>query len=195
MKETTVIFVRHCEADNTYRYDRTRPLTKRGMKSVEDVAGVLLKYPIDALYSSPYKRTLDTLSGYARKTEKEIHVFEGLRERELGFWIEDMEDFAKFMKRQWEDFTYTVKGTETLGDVQKRNITALKRIISKHEGGVVAVATHGCALSTILNYYDSNLGYENFMRIIDVLPYIIKLTFSGSQCTGMEEITDTAQKY
>lgn len=189
MKETTVIFVRHCEADNKYRDDRTRPLTRRGMKSVGDVARILSNYPVDALYSSPYKRTLDTLSGYAQKTGKEIHVYEGLRERELGFWIEDMDDFDDFLRRQWEDFTYTVKGTENLGDVQKRNIAALERILSKHEGKVVVVATHGCALSTILNYFDNNLGYENFMRIIDVLPYIIKLTFEGSYCTGMEEIT------
>ena len=37
----------------------------------------------------------------------------------------------------------------------------------------------------ILNFYDSNFGCEDFLRIIDWMPYIIELDFESS-CNEME---------
>ncbi len=37
------------------------------------------------------------------------------------------------------------------------------------------MGTHGTALSTILNFYDNSFECEEFLRIIDWMPYIIEL--------------------
>lgn len=42
------------------------------------------------------------------------------------------------------------------------------------------IGTHGTALSTILNFYDNSFGCEDFLRIIDWMPYIIELDFECS---------------
>ena len=43
------------------------------------------------------------------------------------------------------------------------------------------------ALSTILNFYDSNFGCEDFLRIIDWMPYIIELDFEGDKLIAKQE--------
>ncbi|MBQ8038679.1 MAG: histidine phosphatase family protein, partial [Lachnospiraceae bacterium] len=81
-----------------------------------------------------------------------------------------------FQKR-WADHDYHEKGGESIAMVQKRNIEALKEILSQNEGKTLVIGTHGTALSTILNYYDNSFGCDDFLRIIDWMPYIIELVF------------------
>ena len=50
------------------------------------------------------------------------------------------------------------------------------------------VGTHGTALSTILHYYDNSFGVDDFMRLIDFIPYIIRLGFEGRELVEKEEI-------
>lgn len=37
------------------------------------------------------------------------------------------------------------------------------------------MATHGTALSSVINYFRPEFGLEDLMRIIDWMPYIIKI--------------------
>lgn len=69
-----------------------------------------------------------------------------------------------------------------------RNIAALNDILDAHKDENVMVGTHGTALSTILHYYDNSFGADDFMRIIDFMPYIIRLGFEGRECVEKEEI-------
>lgn len=43
------------------------------------------------------------------------------------------------------------------------------------------------ALSTILNYYDNQFGCDDFLRIIDWMPYIIELDFDGDKLISKTE--------
>lgn len=183
---TTVIFVRHCESDNNHMEDRTRPLTEKGLESAIAVTKTLSKYKVDVIYSSPYKRALDTVSDFAEKQDLEINVVEDFKERCINKAIDN---FVPFVQKQWEDFEYTQDGCESLGEVQTRNITQLKKLIEKEQGKIIVIATHGCSLSTILNYFNSKFSYENYAYIIPILPYIIKLDFNNERCINMEEIS------
>ncbi len=51
----------------------------------------------------------------------------------------------------------------------------------------IVIGTHGTALSTILNFYDNSFGCEDFLRIIDWMPYIIELDFEGNKLVGKYE--------
>ena len=51
----------------------------------------------------------------------------------------------------------------------------------------IVIGTHGTALSTILNFYDNSFGCEEFLRIIDWMPYIIELDFEGDKLVGKHE--------
>ena len=61
------------------------------------------------------------------------------------------------------------------------------KIIEQYEWADIVIGTHGTALSTILNFYDSNFGCEDFLRIIDWMPYIIELDFEGDKLIAKQE--------
>lgn len=42
-------------------------------------------------------------------------------------------------------------------------------------------------LSTILNFYDSDFACEDFLRIIDWMPYIIELDFEDNELVAKQE--------
>ncbi|WP_099468737.1 histidine phosphatase family protein [Konateibacter massiliensis] len=182
-----VFFVRHAQPEYDWEDDRTRPLTKEGKIDALSVKNFLMDKKIDYFYSSPYKRSIDTIGESAAYLKKEIHTDERLREREKGA---DGNNHGMFQKR-WENHQYHENGGESIAMVQKRNIAALMEILrkneKKNEDTSVVIGTHGTALSTILNFYDSSYGCDSFLRIIDWMPYIIELDFEGETLVGKEE--------
>ncbi len=64
---------------------------------------------------------------------------------------------------------------------------ALNEIISGNIDKEIVVGIHGTTLSTILNFYDNNIGCEDFLRIINWMPYIIELGFGGDKLVGKQE--------
>lgn len=71
--------------------------------------------------------------------------------------------------------------------VQKRNLEAFTEILEKESGRTVVVGTHGTALSMILHHYNPGFQVEDFFRIIDFMPYIVKLTFQGDKLMDLSE--------
>lgn len=180
---TKVYFVRHAQPKHDWKDDRTRPLTEEGKKDSAIVLEFLKYKKIDAFYCSPYKRSLDTIADAAVFFDKEIITDERLREREKGL---DGNNHGMFQKR-WADHDYHEKGGESLAMVQKRNMEALNEILSENIDKEIVVGTHGTALSTILNFYDSDFSSEYFLRIIDWMPYIIELDFEDNKLVGKQE--------
>ena len=116
-------------------------------------------------------------------SQKRIITDERLREREKG---PDGNNHGMFQKR-WADHNYHEEGGESIAMVQKRNIEALNEILSDNTDKDIVIGTHGTALSTILNFYDNSFGCEEFLRIIDWMPYIIELDFEGDKLVGKQE--------
>ena len=71
--------------------------------------------------------------------------------------------------------------------LSNRNIEALNEILSDNTDKDIVLGTHGTALSTILNFYDNSFECEDFLRIIDWMPYIIELDFEGDKLVGKHE--------
>lgn len=180
---TRVYFVRHAEPEHAWEDDRTRPLTAEGRRDAAIVTEFLKDKKIDVFYCSPYKRSMDTIADAAALFAKEIIADERLREREKG---PDGNNYGMFQKR-WADFTYHEEGGESIDMVQKRNMEALREIMSTNPGKAVVVGTHGTALSAILNYYDKDFSCEDFLRIINWMPYVIELDFEGDVLVGKTE--------
>lgn len=173
---TKVYFVRHAQPEHDWEDDRTRPLTKEGKKDAAIVLDFLKDKRIDAFYCSPYKRSMDTIAEAAAFFGKEIITDERFREREKGA---DGNNHGMFQKR-WADHTYHEAGGESIAMVQKRNMEVLNEILVSSENQNIVIGTHGTALSTILHFYDNSFGCEDFLRIIDWMPYIIELDFERS---------------
>lgn len=190
---TTVYFIRHAQSDRFVHDDRTRPLTSEGMKDTRKITEVLENSGISHIISSPYTRTIQTVTDLSERLGLEIETEEDFRERNAGQW--HGENFIEFIRSQWEDFSYHILDGECLADVQKRNISALHRWIDKYNGETIAIATHGTALSTMINYYYPGFGFESFMRIIDYMPYVVKMELDGDKCLSFEEILVVKKEY
>ncbi|MBQ8931017.1 MAG: histidine phosphatase family protein [Ruminiclostridium sp.] len=190
---TTVYFIRHAQSDRFTQDDRTRPLTAEGLSDTVKITESLSDKGITHIISSPYKRTIQTVTNLSEKLGISIETNEDLRERNAGKW--HGENFKDFIKAQWEDFDYHILDGECLKDVQSRNIKALYHYLDKYNGETVAIATHGTALSTIINYYYNDFNYDSFMRIIDYMPYVVKIEFDDKKALSLEEILIIEKEY
>lgn len=178
---TNIIFVRHAQA--VYgEDDRIRPLSKEGLKDRQIVLDTLEKRHIDAFLCSPYKRSIETITPTADYFKMQIITDERLRERKSGSFEEG------FLSKRWADFSFAEEGGENLGSVQKRNIEAFREILQKYKKQTVVIGTHGTALSTILNYYDNSFDVNDFLRIVNFMPYIVEMKFDGEKLISKSEL-------
>ena len=180
---TNIYFVRHAQPEHDWEEDSTRPLTEEGMKDREVVLEFLKDKNIDKFYCSTYKRSIDTIASTAEFYGQEIITDARLREREKG---PNGNNFGMFQKR-WGDLEYHEEGGESIAMVQRRNMETLKEILANNHGKNIVIGTHGTALSSILRYYDDSFGCEDFLRIIDWMPYIVELEFDGDNLVGKYE--------
>lgn len=180
---TSIYYVRHAESNHENRDDRQRELTPKGLADRKKVTAFLAQRPINAIFSSPYKRAVDTVDDFAQARGMDIRTMEELRERRVGGWVED---FSSFAKAQWDDHDYKLPDGESLREVQERNLAAIQRILDDYQDKTVVIAGHGTALSTIIHFYAPTFGYEDFEYIRPRMPLIVEFTFEGCSCIGIQ---------
>lgn len=181
---TNIYFVRHAQPQYTCADAALRPLTEEGMRDTAKVVETMKGIRLDCAISSPYKRSYDTIKQTAEEHGLTIVTDERLHERISGKDSNNMEMFRK----RWSDLDYCESDGECLRSVMDRNIAAVNDILDAHEGENIIIGTHGTALSTILHYYDNSYGLEGFLRMINFMPYIIRLGFDGHKCVEKEEL-------
>ncbi len=188
---TNIYFVRHAQPDDGWKDDRTRPLTPMGLKDRLEVSGLLSGVDIALFISSPYKRSIDTIADCASFFNMEIKTDERFKERRQG-----ISNHAEgILEKRWSNFDFCEEGGENLRSVQRRNIEAVKEILDKCKDKRIVVGTHGTALSTIMNYYDSSLGCNWFKKIWFCMPCVIRLDFDGQRLIGREELLSIERGY
>ena len=188
---TLVYFVRHAEPEHDNPDDRNRPLTTQGMIDSSIVLDTLQNKRIDSFYCSPYKRSLQTILPAAQAFHKEIVIDERLRERQAG----NNSITANLLGKRWDDHDFHEPNGESIAMVQERNIAALQEILKTNEGKSLVIGTHGTALSTIINHYQPSFGYDDFLRIMDWMPYIVMMQFEGERFLGMQELAHVKRPF
>jgi len=199
---TTVYFIRHAEADSSVRDGRIRPLTEKGLADRGLVTSFLQDKEIDVILSSPFKRAVDTLADFAEKNDHEIEIVEDFREQKSSSALGGKDThknpalrkqmLIKHLKQQWADFSYTISEDddgERLSDVQKRNIDALKDVLTDYRGKNIVIGTHGTALATIINHNDNTFGFDDFIAMVDLTPLAVKMEFDeNNNCITINKI-------
>ena len=183
--KTTIYFVRHAQPDFSIKEDLIRPLTEKGLEDRRKVTAVLLDKNVTTIYSSPYKRSIDTVQDFADRMGFEVFTHPDFRERKVGTWVEDFEAYAR---NQWEDMNFKLNEGESLREVQERNISALFEVVKNHTGENIVIGTHGTALSTIVRHFNPNFGFYDFWKIADKMPYVLCFRFKGLALETIEEI-------
>ncbi|MBD5096223.1 MAG: histidine phosphatase family protein [Lachnospiraceae bacterium] len=190
---TKIYFVRHAQPDHKWEDDRTRPLTDEGKQDSEFVLEFLRDKEIDVFYSSPYKRSYDTIAATAAFYGKEIITDERLRERKCG--VEGNMFGNGLLKKRWENNDFHEEDGESINMVRKRNVEALGDILAENADKRIVIGTHGTALSSILSFYNAEFGLKDFLRIVDWMPYVVALTFDGDKLLSIEECCHIEKEY
>ncbi|MCL2004279.1 MAG: GNAT family N-acetyltransferase [Oscillospiraceae bacterium] len=156
---TRIYLIRHAEAEgNLYRrahghYDGL--LTKNGLAQADCLAEWFSRRPADAVYASDLRRAVRTAEAVASVCRLRVQTDSALREVNLGEW-EDLPWGAVARKRRdYMDFfnkkaSWSIEGGETVGEAGARVMEAVSRIAAAHDGGYVAIVSHGCVVRDVL---------------------------------------------
>jgi len=180
---TTIYFIRHCEPNYDNHDDLMRELSEKGLQDRQLILDFFKDKEINHIFSSPYKRAIDTVTPLAEKLALKIQLEEDFRERKVdSSWIDD---FTAFTKYQWSDFTYKLADGESLQEVQNRNIAAFYKLINDYPDNIIVIASHGTAISTIINYFNPSWDYAAFEQIKALMPFLVKLTVDDTICLSI----------
>lgn len=140
---------------------RQPKLTERGKEQAESVAEELADKNIDIIYSSPYRRTIETAAIIAERLGLEIDLDARLGEVDLGVLDgRPFEEYRKYFKNRMEKFTKTIKDGETLTDVRSRADAFLKDIFSTHKDDNILIVSHGDVLWVMESIFLGTQGEE-----------------------------------
>lgn len=167
---STFYLVRHAHADWTP--DENRPLSAQGSKDAAHVATILCEYPIDAIYSSPFRRARETILPLAEQLDLSVYLESDLREQKLGDAV--FEDFLNAVEANWQNPTFAHPGGESTLVAQQRGITMLERLLEQYPNGHIVLSTHGNLLALILQAFDPSVDFM-FWKSMS-MPDVFQLT-------------------
>jgi 2,3-bisphosphoglycerate-dependent phosphoglycerate mutase len=147
-----IVLVRHAEAvaPSDPRYEENdRPLADAGRHDAERLADQLAAEAVDAIYSSPYPRAVQTVEPLGRRVGAEISLVDELRERLLS--PDALPDWRARLQRSWTDFDHALEGGESCAEAQRRATGVLATLRQRHPGARIVVASHGNLISLALH--------------------------------------------
>ena len=138
--------------------DDERPLTEQGLRDADELAFELDPYHFNAAYSSPYTRSVQTVTPTAARRSMEVQLLDDLRERRLV--TKPSDDWAELMVRSWAEPDFATPGGETSREAQRRGLRALDLLRARHaHGGRLLVGSHGNLISLILQSLEPEVGH------------------------------------
>lgn len=180
-----IYLIRHAEPNYNNHNDFDRELTSKGLQDCQLITDFFKDISIDTIYSSPFKRAVQTITPLAKAKDLPIQLQSDFRERKIDdTWIDD---FNAFTIKQWEDFNYKLAQGESLQEVQDRVIKQLKQVLSTEQQTIV-ISSHGTAISTLIQYYDKSFGLADFQAIKRLMPFVASLTVDQQRLMSLEII-------
>lgn len=131
-------------------------LNKEGKAQARRVAQRFSEIHVDAVYSSPLERALETAEAIARVAGLEVKQKAAFNEIDFGEW--SGKSFTELARDDgWRRFNSQrsiakIPGGESFLDVQARVIAELDRLSERHKGKSVVVVSHADVIKTAVCY-------------------------------------------
>ena len=157
----TLLLIRHAETDWLgERLAGRLPdvhLNTQGRRNAETVAAMLQSVSLEAIYSSPLERALETAEPVARQAGKRIRVDPRLQEVDFGGLtgkpFSELRDLSiwRDVHRTPEKVRYP--GGESLRDVQDRAVRMIRETVTGGEPRIIAFFTHADTIRLALAHF------------------------------------------
>lgn len=173
---TDVVLVRHAmavtrTADGPDEADR--PLTAEGLVQARRLVGVLSEPRPAAVWSSPYRRAVQTVEPVAAALGLPVRTRWELREWDDGLPYTD--DWEPHYARSWAEPSYARPGGESMDQLTARAVGAVGALAREHEGHLVIVAGHGTFIARALGGLGVPVDAAFWQRM--PLPAVYRLRF------------------
>lgn len=157
-----LFIIRHGETiwNREYRFQGATdiPLSDEGRGQARRVAAFLKDKPLDAIYSSPLSRALDTARAVASEHGLEVRVLPALQEIDVGEWAgktwAEIREIWPELVKSWRANPLTSDpppGGEHYADFRKRCLEAFEGIAAAHsDSEQVAVVCHGGVIRAVV---------------------------------------------
>jgi probable phosphoglycerate mutase len=168
------LLIRHGETD--YNKKMLLPgrlpevhLNKKGRQQAQSLAEKLGAAPIQAIYSSPLERTVETAEPLAKAMKLEVILTPGLLETDCGEW---QGQSVKKLRHQkiWQSVMlhpslFHFPGGESIAECQQRMVQVFECLRLQHSPqDLVACFSHSDPIKQVISYY-LGLSLDNFQRL------------------------------
>ncbi len=159
---TTVYLIRHAQAEGnekqTFQGHRDGTISEMGRRQLEQLAEYGKTLPLEAIYSSPLSRALETAKAVNKYHRLPIFVRDGLIEIDGGDWegvswdrfpLDFPEENDAWENKPW---LFRAPNGETMAEVYDRITDAVLEIVKENPGKTIAIVSHGCAIRNFLTF-------------------------------------------
>lgn len=194
------MLIRHAQNDwvKTGRLAGWTPgvhLNEEGRRQAEALGERLASAKLQAVYSSPLERAVETAEAVVKHYPGlTVQIEEGVGEVAFGGWTG--ERLRKLRRRRlWDIVQNYPSGArfpegESFRETQNRVIDALERIAQRHPGGKVAVVSHSDVIKLAIAHY-AGIHLDLFQRLI-ISPASISIIGLSRMGPRIIRLNDTA---
>ncbi|HSA59549.1 MAG TPA: histidine phosphatase family protein [bacterium] len=166
-----ILLIRHGQTDwNRDRRIMGRkpvPLNKAGRAEARALAKALKGVKIDALYTSPVLRAVETAEHLRDGRKTAIRHAQEMAEIDYGRWIgktfEEVIPEKAFRVYHKTPRKAQAPGGERMRDVYRRTIRFIETIRRRHKAGRIAVVSHADVIKTVLVHY-LGMDYDHLLK-------------------------------
>ncbi|MBI2013026.1 MAG: class I tRNA ligase family protein, partial [Candidatus Colwellbacteria bacterium] len=122
-------------------------LTEKGIKAAEGVARKMARKKINLIFTSPYRRAVETAEIIAQKIKAEVIIDERLKEIDAGvFNWKTIDEYHAFFSGPLVRFTKAPPGGENWNEVKRRVFDFIRDINARYENKRILIVGHNGSL-------------------------------------------------
>jgi probable phosphoglycerate mutase len=169
---TVLLLIRHAhtEAVGVFLAGRTHDvrLSPHGRAQAAELAHALRTTSVEAIYSSPLARAMNTARAIAAGRNLRVRAADDLNEVNFGEWsgrtFTDLESLPRWRTYNAARSWAPVPGGEDAAALTARTIAALERIHAAHPGQTVAVVSHAEVIRAAVLHW-RGLSWHRFWEV------------------------------
>jgi probable phosphoglycerate mutase len=168
-------------------------LNEMGLQQAEALVARLAPVKIDAIYSSPLERALETAAPLARARGMKMLKLPDIGEVRYGDWQgKPLSQLSK--KKEWATVQHTPSlmrfpNGESIREMQSRAVAAVERVVTEHPKDSVALFSHGDVIKAIVTHF-IGMPLDTFQRLM-IAPASVSVLAIGKSYARLVRLNDT----